>query len=506
MKDRRGTSRGEPRLNAEALALAAANNAMQHRQPHEAYRLLDPWLKRPQAHVDVLMLAAHAQHAIGARTLALATVDRALVAGAGVEGHWLRGICLRGIGRTDEACEALRKCLGDPRRSSDALAAIAASLEEAGRSDEAYALLEPLVEAAQPAGALRPEIASTWSRILVQKGRFGEAHAQVERTLADVGTTMPELRRSLWYLRAKAYDRSKQYDEAMDAAAQGNMIGEVEFSPELHSKQVASLISYWTRERMARFPHSACTSAIPVFVAGMPRSGTSLIDQIIDAHPLAAGVGELNSVEKFSRQLDAAANGDREPPGCFGAMQDEVWTRKAEEYVAQITARAPAAARIVNKALDNTRLLGLIARLFPKTRIIHALRDPRDVAISCCMGGFNNKLFPWTTRMEWVARAWQGSREIMDHWKVALDVPILEVSYERLVQDPAHEFPRIIEFLGLEWDEACTRFHESKRTVRTLSYDQVNRPLYTSSVSRHLNYGKALHGIAWPHYDPAEIV
>ena len=317
---------------------------------------------------------------------------------------------------------------------------------------------------------------------------------------------MPEMRRSLWYLRAKAFDRSKNYDQAMDAASKANMIGEVEFSPDLYTKQLSSLISNWTRQRMSRFPTSQCSSAIPVFVAGMPRSGTSLIDQIIDAHPLAAGVGELNSIDKFSKQLERDARPGVEPPACFGAMQDAEWTRMAEEYVAQITAQAPGAQRIVNKALGNNRLLGLIARLFQKTRIIHALRDPRDVAISCCMGGFNNKLFPWSTRMEWIARAWQGSREMMDHWKSSLDVPILEVSYERLVQQPDTEFPRIIEFLGLEWDEACTRFHESKRTVRTLSYDQVNRPLYTSSVSRHLNYAKSLQAIEWPRYDPNEIV
>ena len=342
--------------------------------------------------------------------------------------------------------------------------------------------------------------------LLVQKNRFDEAQAQITSTLKELNTTMPEMRRSLWYLRAKAFDRSKNYDQAMDAASKANMIGEVEFSPDLYTKQLSSLISNWTRQRMSRFPTSQCSSAIPVFVAGMPRSGTSLIDQIIDAHPLAAGVGELNSIDKFSKQLERDARPGVEPPACFGAMQDAEWTRMAEEYVAQITAQAPGAQRIVNKALGNNRLLGLIARLFPKTRIIHALRDPRDVAISCCMGGFNNKLFPWSTRMEWIARAWQGSREMMDHWKSSLDVPILEVSYERLVQQPDTEFPRIIEFLGLEWDEACTRFHESKRTVRTLSYDQVNRPLYTSSVSRHLNYAKSLQAIEWPRYDPNEIV
>ncbi len=506
MKDNRGAQRANLRVNGESFALAAANQAMANRQPHEAYRLLDPWLQRPSAHVEVLLLAAHAQNAIGARTLALATLDRALRAGAGIEAHYLRGVCLRASGKTDEAIEELRMCLGDSRRGADAFGLIAMTLEEAGRYDEAQELLAPLVKAAEQGAALRGDIAYTWARLLVQKNRFDEAQAQITSTLKELNTTMPEMRRSLWYLRAKAFDRSKNYDQAMDAASKANMIGEVEFSPDLYTKQLSSLISNWTRQRMSRFPTSQCSSAIPVFVAGMPRSGTSLIDQIIDAHPLAAGVGELNSIDKFSKQLERDARPGVEPPACFGAMQDAEWTRMAEEYVAQITAQAPGAQRIVNKALGNNRLLGLIARLFPKTRIIHALRDPRDVAISCCMGGFNNKLFPWSTRMEWIARAWQGSREMMDHWKSSLDVPILEVSYERLVQQPDTEFPRIIEFLGLEWDEACTRFHESKRTVRTLSYDQVNRPLYTSSVSRHLNYAKSLQAIEWPRYDPNEIV
>ena len=88
----------------------------------------------------------------------------------------------------------------------------------------------------------------------------------------------------------------------------------------------------------------------------------------------------------------------------------------------------------------------------------------------------------------------------MQHWIDALDVPVLEVRYEELVRDPETQFPRLIEFLGLEWDEACTKFHESKRTVRTLSYNQVNKPLYTTSAGRHMNYASKIEGIDWPEY------
>ena len=165
--------------------------------------------------------------------------------------------------------------------------------------------------------------------------------------------------------------------------------------------------------------------------------------------------------------------------------------------------RAPEGAeRVVNKALGNNKLVGLIARLFPKTRIIHAVRDPRDVAVSCFMGGFNHAVHPWTTRFEWIAEAWKQSYRMMQHWKDTLDVPILEVHYERLVGDPENEFPRLIEFLGLEWDDKCMEFHKSRRTVRTLSYDQVNRPLYKTSAGRHKNYEQWFGDAKFPHYDP----
>jgi len=137
----------------------------------------------------------------------------------------------------------------------------------------------------------------------------------------------------------------------------------------------------------------------------------------------------------------------------------------------------------------------------PGTPHILMIRDPRDVAVSCFMGGFKQQAFAWTHRFEDIAHAWGQSRRVMEHWERTLDIPILEVRYERLVAEPETEFPRIIEFLGLEWDDACREFHTSKRTVRTLSYDQVNRPLYTSSIARHRNYAQWLKGIEFPAYE-----
>ena len=103
----------------------------------------------------------------------------------------------------------------------------------------------------------------------------------------------------------------------------------------------------------------------------------------------------------------------------------------------------------------------------------------------------------------WASAAWAQSMRMMEHWKASLDVPILDVHYEKLVCDPENEFPRIIEFLGLDWDDACREFHKSRRTVRTLSYDQVNRPLYATSAGRHANYAAQIERVTFPKYSAA---
>ncbi len=503
MKDYRGNPKGGARINEEALAVTNAQRALNERRPLEAIRVLEPWVDRPSAAASTLLCAARAQLALGMRRRALVLLDRAIPAGAEPVAHLLRGMCLSYAGRTDEACEAFRVSLKDAALRIDGSCAMAIALENASRIEEARALLEPLVGEVGSSGHFNHMLATAWARVLTQLKRFDEADAQIAAALAHLGSTHAPVRNELWYLRAKIYDRCGRYDEAFAAAVQANMIGEMPFDPAEHTRHVSDLIARWSRDAMSHFPKSGCSSEIPVFVSGMPRSGTTLIDQIVDAHPQGAGVGELAHLENFARRIQASLVPGVAPPACFGNLQDQQWADVANAYLTEITTREPTAQRIVNKALGNTQILWLIAALFPKTRIVHVTRDPRDVAVSCLMGGFNNRLHPWTTRVEWVAHAWRESQRLMAHWRATLAVPILDVSYENLVEHSTTEFPRIIEFFGLPWDEACYRFHESKRTVRTLSYDQVNRPLYSSSIARHKNYAKSISVVDWPAYDPS---
>lgn len=411
--------------------------------------------------------------------------------------------CARMEGDTDGALDFCERALALSPGDTGLLIIKAGVLEEGGRFKEARAALDPLLarltaEGREAPAALQFELA----KLLVHEKSYDEA-VEVIDAFASAKATPSETARLALYLRAKAQDRSGDYAGAFESATRANAISRYEFDPDLYAQQVSTLIEIWSPQNMREFPASSCQSQVPVFVAGMPRSGTSLIDQIIDAHPLAAGVGELASLEQFAMRLSQAYNPEAPAPKRFGSLNRFRWTRAAQDYVKQITSQAPGAQRVVNKALGNNKLVGLLGRLFPNTRVIHAMRDPRDVAVSCYMGGFNNRMHPWTTRLEWAACAWEQSQRLMEHWRRVLEIPILDVRYEELVADPEPQMRRLIEFLGLEWDEACRDFHSTRRTVRTLSYDQVNRPIYTSSAGRHARYAPQLEGVAFPPYPPA---
>ncbi len=410
---------------------------------------------------------------------------------------------LRARGDTEAALSACDRALRLRPGTMPYLIHRAGTLEEAGRIEEARSTIDPLITDIERHGRQIPApLRFELAKLLVQEKDYGRAVEVIDAVLSE-GSSPAEFCRLAQYLKAKALDRSGSYAEAFAASSAANDIGRIDFDPRLYEQQVGLLISNWSAERLAQFPITSCDDDTPVFIAGMPRSGTSLIDQIIDAHPQASGVGELSTIEAFSAALSRDYHPDLQPPHCFGSNGAHAWNRVARDYLRQVRALAPSGSqRIVNKALGNNKLVGLLARLFPRTRIIHAMRDPRDVAISCYMGGFNNRLHPWTTRLEWAACAWEQSQRLMDHWKSVLDVPILDVKYESLVRAPDEEFPRLVEFLGLEWHPACRDFYKQRRTVRTLSYDQVNRPLYTTSSGRHMNYAARIEGISFPAYDP----
>jgi tetratricopeptide (TPR) repeat protein len=472
----------------------------------EAWREIEGLLRTDPRDRDLLVLAIRAHHGMELHAQVLALCARAEALGPDPEVLHLRGEALRNLGRTGEALAAFAHAARLAPGALDAPLGAVAALEEAGRFAEARSALDAIAEQAGRAGTpLTPKHRFEDARLMVHEGRCTEAVAALDGLLGIIPPGFKQRRMAL-QLRVKACDRAGDFAGAWESAQRALAEARVAFDPGEYARRTDAMIGYWTRERARTAARSEEADPTAAFIAGMPRSGTSLVEQVIAAHPLGAGVGELRALEPFAAQEDAArgiapgAAGDRAPRDADGADARRL-TAVAREYLAQVRALHPRAQRIVNKSLFNDRMAAHLARLLPGTRIVHIQRDPRDVAVSCVLGGFNLDRLPWTARPEWVAHAWAESARLMRHWEGVLDVPFLQVRYETFVQEGVPAFARLIEFMGLPWDDAVTRFHAVRRTVQTLSYDQVNRPLYTSAVGRWRHYEAHLAGVAWPAYD-----
>jgi Flp pilus assembly protein TadD len=478
-----------PRRRARAAKAAEARGLVRAGRAADALSVVEPLIRVDPRDPELLALAARCKNILGQHAEAIAMATRSLALLDHPEALHVRGDSLRAIGKTAEAVGDLRRAMAHAPDSADLRIALVATLEEAGRAAEARTALEPILAAQPllPGNMLSTRVAYEHSKLLVREGALDEAVRTIDAALPNTqpGATPFLL---LLFLRAKALDRAGDFVAAWCSAMRAHSSRAISFDPLTLVRATDEAIAWWTTERIEEIGHTGLHDETAIFVAGMPRSGTSLVDQIIDSHPNAAGVGELDSIERWAESAG------------FRAPTDH--TRVARQYLAAVRQLAPGADRIVNKALGNFRILGHLARAFPATKIVHVVRDPRDVAVSCTLGAFGASRYPWTSRPEWVAVAWHETERLMAHWSRVLRVPIHEVAYEELVTAGEPRIRTMLEFLGLEWNPNVMRFHESSRTVRTLSYDQVSRPLYSNSVGRWLNYERALAGVKFPAYPP----
>jgi hypothetical protein len=248
----------------------------------------------------------------------------------------------------------------------------------------------------------------------------------------------------------------------------------------------------FTRERMQQLPRSRHDSEAPVFIVGMPRSGSTLCEQIIGAHPKAYAAGELSVLPDLVRDLLKRMKLLTFDSQCLDKLNRNLIDRTAKAYLKDVTSLRPGAERVVDKMLYNYEHLWLINLMFPSARVIHMKRDPLDNCLSCytqLLPPFNH---PYLSSFENLAFVYREYERLMEHWSRALDLPILEVQYESLVSDQERTSRQIIEFCGLPWHHRCLQFHKHGDVARTASYDQVRRPMYGSSVGRAERFGEAL--------------
>jgi hypothetical protein len=252
------------------------------------------------------------------------------------------------------------------------------------------------------------------------------------------------------------------------------------------------LIGSIDRPFFAKHARAGLDTKRPVFIVGLPRSGTTLIEQILASHRQVLGAGELMLARQDFEAIPGLVDRDDLPAAlCIALLTEDAIQRLAARHDRLLEQLDNGnAARIVDKMPDNYIHVGLIATLFPNATLIYCRRDFRDVALSCWFTGFGT--VRWTNAVEHIASRFEQHVRLMDHWRSVVPAPFHEVEYEETVADLEGTARRLVAACGLEWDPTCLEFHRNRRAVRTASFAQVRRPVYASSVGRWKNYESEL--------------
>jgi tetratricopeptide (TPR) repeat protein len=374
--------------------------------------------------------------------------------------HCNLGTVLEELNEFDAAQRCFREALQHDPTHAGAYAQLATLLR--GRLPEAdLAAMRQLLAAPQLAGGKRSALHFGLAQVLDAQGDYAQAAQHLSHANA--------LCQADWQQRNKGYD------------------------PTEHARFVDQLIATFTPELFARVRDFGLETERTIFIVGLPRSGTTLTEQVLASHSQVFGAGELRLVRDAFEALPRALNREATPLECVPGLDRETCGAIARRHLDRLRALNEQAPRITDKMPDNYLYLGLIATLFPRAKLIHCRRDLRDVAVSCWSTQFRH--IRWASDPENIAARFREYRRLMDHWRQVLPVPLLEVDYEETVADLEGVARRLVAWCGLEWEPACLAFHETRRPVRTASVTQVRQPLYKKSVARWKHYEHALASV-----------
>jgi tetratricopeptide (TPR) repeat protein len=413
---------------------------------------------------------------------AIAAYQNAIrIKGNYAEAHCNIGLVLLKLGVLDEAVVAVRKAIASKPDLAEAHNLLGVALMQLGQLSEAKESFEQAVRHA-PTDAAYRLAASEVTRFVPGDPRLAELEQFARDNASRPDTKQIELHFAL----GKAYDDVGQHADAFRHWLEGNALKrqQIAYDEATTLEELNQVRSVYTPEFIQASQNAGHPSSVPVFIIGMPRSGTTLIEQILASHPEVFGAGEL----MYFRHV---VEGTLAMPGGSATAGKDMRSLGAR-YLAAVERLAPSARRITDKLPRNFIFVGLIHRALPNATIIHVTRDPVDTCLSCFSKFFTEEQ-DFTYDLAELGRYYRGYQNLMEHWyRVLPSGRILDVRYEDVVADLEGQARRIIAHCGLDWDPRCLAFHKTERPVRTASAMQVRQPIYNSAIGHWHVYAEFL--------------
>ena len=458
----------------------------------EALRILGDALKFAPTNVQTLLITAKIQ----LRRNSLAAAEQAVRMAVqqdpdNGEALTVLGQVLHETDRYEEAIVVLEKALKSSPDNPEALNFYGVALKSVGRLEEAR---ETIIKALKLNDAMYGAYANLNDLVDFSEGVGEELFNRIEAIFESVPNPEADPYLPLHFAYAKALDDRGQHEKALEHYILGGRMkrAQLDYKEEETFGFFDAIREAFPKEAFENRSYGGFEDDRPVFIVGMPRSGSTLVEQILSSHPDVYGAGEVKYLSRALGQLR-----DRFPslpryPDMMAKITPAQLEIVAKNYEQALATGAGQAKRITDKLLTNYFFIGLINLLFPKAKVIHTQRDPVDT----CLSGFT-KLFkddmPHSYDLGELGRYYGKYRELMEHWEKVLPEGFMTtVQYEDVVADTEGEAKRLIEFLGLPWDEKCVDFHKSDRPVKTASVAQVRKPIYKTSVKRWKKYGQGL--------------
>lgn len=399
------------------------------------------------------------------------------------ETHNVLGLCLAALGKEEEAIQSFTTALARDGCYVAALNNLGTSYLSLGNKVLATQFLNKALSV-DPGYAPALENLSS----LVPLNLNDAAQVSRIKELADSEIALISHRASLYFALAKAYEKASMFDQAFEHYSTGNKLRAQSspYSPSKHEQDMQANIGVFSEAFIRKGFPGASDSRRPIFIVGMPRSGTTLVEQILSSHPDVYGAGELSYFHEI--QFRHRESGEVLPYwSCVDSFDEEAVRNLADGYLSMLQEISAETPHVTDKLPMNYFHLGLIHMVFPSAHIIHCARDVRDTCISIFRQNFTfgndyaRDLFD-------IGHRYRQQVRIMNHWREVIHGRIYDLSYERLVGSAEEEIKSLIEFCGLPWNEACLRPSENKRPVKTASQLQVREPIHNKAMAQWKDY------------------